>query len=62
MINSPRPVTSGERNTMTDDAAIDVNLAYAESMKIFRCAFAKASLWLSPNQNAVDNEELKQQV
>ena len=54
--------TSVKHNTMTDDAAIDVNLAYAESMKIFRCAFAKASLWLSPDQNAVDNDELKQQM
>ena len=55
-------MTSGERNTMTDDAAIDVNLAYAESMNIFICAFTKASLWLSQNHNAIDNEELKQQV
>ena len=54
--------SSVKHNTLTDDSAIDVDLAYAESMKISKHAFAKASLWLSPDQNAVDNDELKQQM
>ena len=54
--------SSVKHNTSTDDAAIDVDLANAESMKIFRRAFAKASLWLSPDQNAVDSNKLKQQM
>ena len=55
--------TSVKHNT-TNGASSDINLADAESIKIFRCAFAKAPLWLWlwPDQNAIINEEIKQQM
>ena len=54
--------SSVKHNTFTDDAAIEVDFAYANSMIIFKHAFTKASLWLSPDNNAIDSDELEQKM
>ena len=46
----------------TDSASIAIDLADAESIVKSRRAFIKALMWLWPDQNAVINEETKQQM